>query len=123
MRSKELVQLAGDLIRLALSAVSAECLSDIYSFLALPLSSYTALCRLMQRSVERILIQGYTSAPTERPCMSRFLYLFLHCDADEQFNCHEGRALPLRSRHNTCPRSGRVTTRGPFLRFDDLRRR
>lgn len=69
MRSKELVQLAGDLIRLALSAVNAECLSDIYFFLALPLSSYTALCRLMQRSIERIHIQGYTSAPSERPCM------------------------------------------------------
>lgn len=48
---------------------------------------------------------------------------FLHCDADEQFNCHEGRVPLLRSRHNTCPRRGRVTTRGPFLRFDDLRRR
>lgn len=69
MRSKELVQLAGDLIRLALSAVSAECSSDIYFLLALPLSSYTALCRLMQRSIERIRIQGYTSAPSERPCM------------------------------------------------------
>lgn len=69
MRSKELVQLAGDLIRLALSAVSAECLSDLSFFLALPLSSYTALCRLMQRSIEHIHIQGYTSAPTERPCM------------------------------------------------------
>lgn len=69
MRSKELVQLAGDLIRLALSAVNAECLSNIYFFLALPLSSYTALCRLMQRSIERIHIQGYTSALSERPCM------------------------------------------------------
>lgn len=29
MRSKELVQLAGNLIRLALSAINAECLSDI----------------------------------------------------------------------------------------------
>ena len=69
MRSKELVQLAGDLIRLALSAVNAECSSDISFFIALPLSSYTALCRLMQRSIERIHIQGYTSAPPERPCM------------------------------------------------------
>lgn len=69
MRSKELVQLAGDLIRLALSAINAECSSDISFFIALPLSSYTALCRLMQRSIERRHIKGYTSAPSERPFM------------------------------------------------------
>jgi len=63
MHSKELVQLA-----------------DISFFLALPLSSYTALCRLMQRSIERVHIQGYTSALSERPCM-RPLALSVFCIA------------------------------------------
>lgn len=124
IRSKELVQLAGNLIRLALSAVNAECLSDILFLscsaseqLHSSLSSYAKVDRAHPHT--RI----YKRSSGASLYVSACSIYFLHCDADEQFNCHEGRALLLRSRHNTCPRSGRVTTRGPFLRFDDLRRR
>lgn len=80
MRSKRARTTRGRSNPTRTSAVSAECLSDISFFLALPLSSYTALCRLMQRSIERIHIQGYTSAPTERPCMC-LLALSIFCIA------------------------------------------
>lgn len=73
MRSKELVQLAGDLIRLALSAVSAECLSDIYFLscsaseqLHYSLSSYAKVDRA--RPHTRIYKRSFRASLYESAC-------------------------------------------------------